>query len=101
MAAGSSEMNEFAVVRPKRPKSRDLLVGERPYFLAVDRKGAEHRLRREILQQCDLPFGERTYFLTACGNMTKQCAVLAQWHHQNGAETSFLRNLSGTVGHLR
>ena len=61
-------------------------LGDQPRVLHRD-----HRLRGEVLQQRDLLVGERTHLLAVRGDEAEHDAVLAQRHHEKGAQTGQFR----------
>jgi len=61
-------------------------LGQQPRVLHRD-----HRLRREILKQCDLFLAERAALEAIGADIAEQPAVLPQREHEQGAETSLPR----------
>jgi hypothetical protein len=51
----------------------------------------DHRLRREIFEQCDLFVGEWPYLAAAGSDVAEQGAILAQWDHKHRADTGVQR----------
>src|SRR6516162_359311 len=47
-----------------------------------------HRLRREILQQCDLLVGESASLLSVNNKVSEKCVVLTQRYGKQGATTT-------------
>jgi hypothetical protein len=48
----------------------------------------DHRLRGEVLQQCNLLVGERPYLLAIDRESPEERAVFAQWYNETGARAA-------------
>jgi hypothetical protein len=52
----------------------------------------DHRLRSKVPQQRDLLVRERPHFLALRADITQQLVILSQWHHQHRADARDLAN---------
>src|SRR3974377_208232 len=48
----------------------------------------DHRLRGEVLQKCDLLFGEQPHLLSVTGNKADTIVSLSEWHEKDGVQTT-------------